>query len=169
MSSHVPANLRGIMGHLEQLCVVVLNMEPTNVAQWRQWRYEATILKQTTSAGPTSSSALADSWRFLERSFLAHPPVNSICWGEFKCFSDVKGSLERWQLQGPVGHIKAQGQGERWWEGRRGEIRYPHRGVYLSGVMSLAHTDNRVQQSGLRLRGTQTPQDFGEKGLNKRK
>lgn len=49
-------------------------------------------------------------WADCKRSFLACMPVNSICHCKFKCFGDVKGLLELWQLR--RSYIKALQQGE---------------------------------------------------------
>lgn len=45
-----------------------------------------------------SDFACSDLLAFHERSFLACMLVNSICRVKFKCFGDVKGLLELWQL-----------------------------------------------------------------------
>lgn len=50
---------------------------------------------------------------------------------------------------------------ERWGRGgrknKRGEIRYRNGGVYLSGVMSLAHTDQSRTEVLVSVEGTTTP------------
>ncbi|KAL7830904.1 hypothetical protein SRHO_G00304060 [Serrasalmus rhombeus] len=100
-----------------------------------------------------------------ERSFLACPLVDSVCRGEFKCFGDVKGLLELWQ--DPLGPIKALGHSELHRESkagggggrknRSGKIRYQNGGVYLSGVMSLAHTDHGPAELLVLVGDTATP------------